>query len=92
MWWEVILGSLPTISRCTVSFTVEHKTDKVKKELWRWVSSHPPSCPRLPRASQHPHDYPGRVPLCRVHRPDSAGCVEGAGVGPRQERGGQVRG
>uniref|UniRef100_A0A671XU10 Integrin beta n=1 Tax=Sparus aurata TaxID=8175 RepID=A0A671XU10_SPAAU len=48
---EVILGSLPTISRCTVSFTMEYKTDKTKKELWR--GSHlilcpVPGCPEPP--------------------------------------------
>lgn len=39
--------------------------------------------PRLPRASEHPHDYPGGLPFRCVHRPDPAGRVEGAGVGPR---------
>lgn len=56
------------------------------------VSFHSPSCPRLPRTPQHPHDYSGGLPVHHVYWPDPAWCVEGAGVSPRPQRGGQVWG
>ena len=69
---------------------IENRSNK--REFKCVPTSHPLSCHRLSWASQHPHDYSGGFPLRRVYRSDPAGCVEGAGVGSRPQRGGQVWG
>lgn len=79
-WYGVRQASLPTISTCMVSYRTPWATGKT----WRMrVPSDPLLCPRLSGASQHSHDYSGGLPLCCVHRPDPAGCVESARVRPR---------
>ena len=81
-------GPLPTISTCTVSFSTQ-EADKTKHFI-RLGQDILCSFLRMPRAPQHPHDYYGGFPLCGVYWPDLDGCVEGAGISPRPERGGQV--
>lgn len=73
-------------------WTWVQKTDKTDGDSCHQADLILLSCPRVPGASQHPHDYSWGVPLHRVHRSDPAGSVEGAGVGPRPERGGEVWG
>lgn len=87
-WWQVRRGPSHTISRYTVSLqqTLLRKMEFLYKSLIGVCFS------RLSRGSWDARDYSRAFPFRCVHRPHSAGCVEGAGVGPWPQRGGQVRG
>lgn len=85
-WWQVRHGPLHTISRYMVS--LQQILLSKMEFLYKIILSFS----RLPRASKNPHDYSGAFPFHCVHRPYSAGRVEGTGVGPWPQRGGQVRG